>query len=189
VSCPYIIVETAIILNIIVITIITIMSGLDTRAAAAAGVMAALVCVATMLIQIPIPATEGFFNVGDALVIIASLTFGPIVGGIAGGVGSALADALGGWYTWVPFTFVIKGAEGIIAGYIAGDKENWNIQRIIIAWIFGGLVMVGGYFIVQVYLYGLGAATVELPFNFVQMTVAGVVGIPISLSLEKRLRL
>lgn len=165
------------------------MSSIDSRAAAAAGIMAALVCVATMLIQIPIPATEGFFNVGDALVIIASLTFGPIVGGLAGGVGSALADALGGWYTWVPFTLVIKGAEGIIAGYIGGSKENRNIQRIFIAWVCGGLVMVSGYFIVQVYLYGLGAALIEAPFNFVQMAVAGIVGIPISLALEKRLRL
>ncbi len=165
------------------------MSGLDTRSVAAAGVMGALVCVATMLIQLPIPATEGFFNVGDALVIVSSLTFGPIVGGLAGGLGSALADALGGWYSWVPFTLVIKGAEGVVAGYIAGNRENRNLQRILVAWVVGGLVMVGGYFLVQVYLYGLGGALVELPFNFVQMLVAGIVGIPISIALQRQLRL
>lgn len=165
------------------------MSGLDTRSVAAAGVMGALVCVATMLIQLPIPATEGFFNVGDALVIVSSLTFGPIVGGLAGGLGSALADALGGWYSWVPFTLVIKGAEGLVAGYIAGNRENRNLQRILVAWVVGGLVMVGGYFLVQVYLYGLGGALVELPFNFVQMLVAGIVGIPISIALQRQLRL
>lgn len=165
------------------------MSGLDTRSVAAAGVMGALVCVATMLIQLPIPATEGFFNVGDALVIVSSLTFGPIVGGLAGGLGSALADALGGWYSWVPFTLVIKGAEGLVAGYIAGNRENRNLRRILVAWVVGGLVMVGGYFLVQVYLYGLGGALVELPFNFVQMLVAGIVGIPISIALQRQLRL
>jgi len=146
-----------------------------------------LVCVATLLIQIPIPATEGFFNIGDAMVMVASLTFGPIVGGLAGGVGSALADALGGWYTWVPFTLVIKGAEGVVAGLIAG-REKTN-RRVLIAWVCGGLVMVSGYFIVQVFLYGLGAALVEGPFNLVQMTVAGVVGVPISLALKSRLRI
>ncbi|NIN52586.1 MAG: ECF transporter S component [Nitrososphaeria archaeon] len=165
------------------------MSGLDTRSVAAAGVMGALVCVATMLIQLPIPATEGFFNVGDALVIVSSLTFGPIVGGLAGGLGSALADALGGWYNWVPFTLVIKGAEGLVAGYLAGDRENRGLQRILVAWVVGGLVMVSGYFLVQVYLYGLGGALVELPFNFVQMLVAGIVGIPISIALQRQLRL
>ena len=157
------------------------------REAAASGIMAALVCVATLLIQIPIPATEGFFNIGDAMVMVASLTFGPIVGGLAGGVGSALADALGGWYTWVPFTLVIKGAEGVVAGLIAG-REKTN-RRVLIAWVCGGLVMVSGYFIVQVFLYGLGAALVEGPFNLVQMTVAGVVGVPISLALKSRLRI
>jgi len=151
--------------------------------------MGALVCVATMLIQLPIPATEGFFNVGDALVIVSSLTFGPIVGGLAGGLGSALADALGGWYSWVPFTLVIKGAEGVVAGYIAGNRENRDLRRILVAWVVGGLVMVGGYFLVQVYLYGLGGALVELPFNFVQMLVAGIVGIPISIALQRQLRL
>lgn len=165
------------------------MSGIDTRSVAAAGVMAALVCVATMLIQIPIPATEGFFNIGDALVIIASLTFGPVVGGLAGGIGSALADALGGWYTWVPFTLVIKGAEGVVAGYIAGDREGRTIQRTLLAWVCGGLVMVSGYFLVQVYLYGFAAAMVELPFNFVQMFAAGIIGIPVSLALQRQLRL
>ena len=165
------------------------MSSLDARSVAAAGVMAALVCVTTLLITIPIPATEGFFNIGDALVIIASLTFGPVVGGLAGGVGSALADAIGGWFNWVPFTLVIKGAEGVIAGYIAGRRENRPMQRTLLAWVVGGLVMVSGYFLVQVYLYGIGGALVELPFNFVQMLAAGVIGIPLSMALQRQLRL
>jgi uncharacterized membrane protein len=165
------------------------MSNLDARSVAAAGVMAALVCVATLLITIPIPATEGFFNIGDALVIIASLTFGPVVGGLAGGVGSALADAIGGWFNWVPFTLVIKGAEGVVAGYIAGSRENRPTHRTLLAWVVGGLVMVSGYFLVQVYLYGIGGALVELPFNFVQMLAAGVIGIPVSMALQRQLRL
>jgi uncharacterized membrane protein len=70
----------------------------STAVIAMAAVMAALVCMATMLIQVPIPATEGFFNVGDALIMVAALTGGPIVGAFAGGVGASLADLLGGWY-------------------------------------------------------------------------------------------
>jgi len=57
-----------------------------TREVAASAIMAALVCVATMLIQFPIPATQGFFNVGDAMVMVAALTFGPIVGDLVDGV-------------------------------------------------------------------------------------------------------
>ena len=157
---------------------------------AASAVMAALVCVATMLIQFPIPATQGFFNVGDAMVMVAALTFGPIVGAIAGGLGSSLADFLGGWYVWAPFTLVIKGIEGLLAGWVLGmGRENPRRFRLVLAWMVGGLEMVAGYFIVQVYMYGLGNALVEAPFNFVQMAVGGIIGIPISMALKQRLRI
>ena len=50
------------------------------------GVFAALSCVLTMIISIPIPATQGYINIGDAAVMITGLLFGPLIGGIAGGV-------------------------------------------------------------------------------------------------------
>ena len=49
--------------------------------------------------------------------------------------------------------------------------------------------MVAGYFFVQVYMYGFSAALVEVPFNFVQMAVGGIIGVPISLALKQRLRI
>jgi len=166
------------------------MVNFGTRELAASAVMAALVCVATMLIQFPIPATQGFFNVGDAMVMVAALTFGPIVGAIAGGLGSSLADFLGGWYVWVPFTLIIKGIEGLLAGCVLGmGGENPGRFRLVLAWMVGGLEMVAGYFIVQVYMYGLGNALVEAPFNFVQMAVGGIVGIPVSMALKQRLKI
>jgi uncharacterized membrane protein len=63
------------------------------------------------------------------------------------------------------------------------------MKKTVIAWLVGGAVMVGGYFIVQVFMYGFSAALSELPFNMVQMIVAGVVGIPISSALKDRLEL
>lgn len=159
------------------------------REIAAIGVMGALTCVATMIFMFPIPATSGYFNFGDAIVITTSLTFGPIIGAIAGGLGSGLADLLGGWYNWVIFTTVIKGAEGYIAGTLAGDPETRTFNKTVVAWFVGAIVMVAGYFIVQTFMYGVGAAMVEAPFNFVQMAVAGIVGVPVSIAVKDRLRL
>jgi uncharacterized membrane protein len=159
----------------------------STAIIAMAAVMAALVCITTMLIQIPIPATEGFFNIGDAMIMIAALTGGPIVGAFAGGIGSSLADLLGGWYIWVIPTLIIKGTEGVLAGWILRRGQQ-NLQNVVLAWIVGGLEMVFGYFLVQVYLYGFSAALVELPFNFVQMAVGGIVGIPVSQALKRMIR-
>lgn len=163
------------------------MASLNTRQIAAIGVMGALATIATMMFTFPIPATSGYFNLGDAIVMTTALTFGPIVGALAGGLGSGLADFLGGWYNWVIFTAVIKGAEGFVAGTLAGPAEGRTVQKAIIAWVVGGAVMVGGYFIVQVFMYGASAAMVEAPFNVVQMLVAGIVGVPVSIALKDRL--
>ncbi len=46
-----------------------------TREIALSAILAALVCASTLLIQVPIQATQGFFNVGDAMVMVVSLTF------------------------------------------------------------------------------------------------------------------
>jgi len=161
-----------------------------TREIAISAIMAALVCATTLLIQIPIPATQGFFNIGDAMVMVAALTFGPIVGFFAGGVGSSLADLIGGWYVWIPFTLVIKGLEGFLAGSIMVlDDEDKGVKKKIVAWIVAGSEMVVGYFLVQYYMYGLGAALTEMPFNIMQMVVGGIIGIPLSIVVAQRMEL
>ena len=72
----------------------------------------------TVVIAISIPATRGFWNIGEAGVYISALIAGPVIGGIAGGVGSALADVFLGYAYYAPGTLVIKGAEGFITGFI-----------------------------------------------------------------------
>ncbi len=161
---------------------------LGTREIATSAVMAALICVATLVIQVPIPVTKGFFNIGDVFVMVSALTFGPVVGFFAGGFGSSIADFIGGWYVWVPFTLVIKGIEGFLVGAIMIlDEEGSETRSRIIAWLIGGVEMVAGYFLVQYYMYGLGAALTELPFNILQMTVGGVLGIPLSIIINRRI--
>jgi uncharacterized membrane protein len=159
------------------------------REIATISVMGALTCIATMVFTFPIPATSGYFNFGDAIVMTTALAFGPVIGAIAGGLGSGLADLLGGWYNWVIFTAVIKGVEGYIAGILAGDPETRTFNKTVIAWFVGAIVMVAGYFVVQVFMYGLGAAMAEAPFNLVQMSVAGIVGVPVSIAVKDRLRI
>ena len=60
-------------------------------------VFAAVTCVLTMIISIPVPATQGYINIGDAAVMITALLFGPFIGCIAGGVGSMFADIFLGY--------------------------------------------------------------------------------------------
>ena len=148
-----------------------------------AAVFAALVCASTLIFIVSIPATSGYFNLGETVIYIAALLFGPFVGAVSGGVGAAVADALVA-VQFAPGTLVIKGFEGVIVGIL-----NRKIQRRIsslslsatVSVMIGGLEMVAGYFIYeQVVLgYPLAGALTEVPFNIVQMLVGLVVAVPI----------
>jgi uncharacterized membrane protein len=149
------------------------------------GVMAALVAVATFFVQIPNPATRGYINFGDIMIFVSALTFGPVVGGFAGSVGSAIADVAAGYAYFAPFTFIIKGAEGAIAGLIS---NRINVRRDVLAVIFAGSEMVIGYFLVEFFPLQLGwAALTEVPGNISQVVVGALFGLSISLILRKRL--
>jgi uncharacterized membrane protein len=145
--------------------------------------MAALVTVSTYAIQIPVPATNGYINIGDVMVFTSALVFGPLVGGIAGGLGSSVADMLGGYWTFVPVTFVVKGLEGLVSGLIS---DGHHVTKDALAVLAGGIVMISGYFLAETYLLGYGsAAFLEVPGNIFQITVGGLVGIPASYAVRK----
>ena len=76
----------------------------------------ALTCIATMLIQIPIPL--GYAHLGDSVILITAYLFGPVVGALAGGIGSAMADILTGYPVWAVPTLLIKTIMPLIACYI-----------------------------------------------------------------------
>jgi uncharacterized membrane protein len=82
--------------------------------------MSALVTVGTLLVRIPNP-MGGYFNVGDVMIFVAALTFNPLIGGIAGGFGSAIADIIGFPVFAIP-TLIIKGLEGLLSSLITNKK-------------------------------------------------------------------
>lgn len=159
-------------------------------------VFTALVFLSTYSFQIPIPATQGYFNLGDIMIFISALTFGPTVGGFAGGIGSSLSDALGGFGTFAPFTLVIKGFEGYVAGLIS--RRSVQRRTLMIAWAAGSVIMVLGYFLAESLFIalvfgsssftGIAAASGEVPFNILQVVGGGAVGIPVSIGLKYAFR-
>ncbi|MBU7013488.1 MAG: ECF transporter S component [Theionarchaea archaeon] len=155
---------------------------LEPRQLALSAIFAAVVCAATLVIRIPVPATSGYINLGDSMIFVSALLFGSRIGGVAGGVGSALADILGGFGSWAPFTLIIKGTEGFITGKLA---KSGKIPASIIAVIVGGCIMVAGYFVVEAYLYGIPAAIAELPGNLFQAGSGLLIAIPLSKAVQK----
>lgn len=143
-----------------------------------AALFAALSCVATMSIRIPTPGTGGYIHPGDAIVILSGIILGPVWGFLAGGIGSALSDLIGGYFIYVPITFVIKGLVALAAGLLY-QKIGKNQKSRYIAVILGGvadiILVAGGYFVCESFIYGAGAAA-SIPANIIQ----GVGGLVIS---------
>lgn len=139
---------------------------------------AALACVATMSIRIPTPGTGGYIHPGDAIVILSGVVLGPGYGLLAAGIGSALSDLIGGYFVYVPITFVIKGLVALVSGLIYQKMSHSGKNRYL-AVILGGVTdivfVAGGYFICEFFLYGSGAAA-SIPANIIQ----GIGGLVIS---------
>ena len=143
------------------------------------GLMVAFVCIATMIIQIPVPMTQGYVNIGDSIIFVTSIVFGPIPGMIAGGIGSALADILTGYSYWALFTLIIKGFEGYIVGIVV--RNNATLIKNILATLLGTIIMVFGYLVFGTFLQGSFIVSLSsVPSNIIQGIVSMVIGIPLS---------
>lgn len=152
------------------------------------GLGIALVCIATMLVQIPIPATKGYLNLGDSVIMVLAVLFGARFGLFVGSLGSALADVLTGYAYWAPATFIIKGLEGLIVGLIlAKGKKSPNHFRIVCGLVCGALVMAFGYFFAGAIMYGWAVSAADMVANLVQGFGSTVIALPLIYAL-KRLR-
>lgn len=151
-----------------------------------AALLAALTCVATMIITIPSP-LKGYLNLGDSVVLLAGWMLSPVYGFLAAGLGSALADMFSGYVIYAPATFVIKGLMALVAfyGYKLLHKKLHNLPARIIAGIAAEVVMILGYFVFEGVLYGFGPATVNIPANGVQGIAGLILGCILIKTLEK----
>ncbi len=147
---------------------------------------AALTCIATMLIQIQMPATNGYVNIGDCFVLLGAWVLGPWFGAAAGGIGSALADLLAGYPHYIPGTLVIKALMAVIAAllYQRLGKKHSYLGRLV-GGVAAELWMVLGYFVYAWIALGKGlAAATSIPGNLLQ----GVIGIVAALALVAALQ-
>lgn len=145
-----------------------------------AALMAALACVATMVIKLPSP-LGGYVNLGDCIVLVAGWLLSPLYGFLAASLGSALADLFSGYALYAPATFVIKGLMALVAyyGYKFLCKKFKSLPSALISGVAAEFVMALGYFVFEGFLYGFIPSAVNIPANAVQ----GVAGLAIGILL------
>lgn len=151
-----------------------------------AALFAALACVATYIIKIPTPGTGGYIHPGDAVVILSGVFLGPVYGMLAGGIGSALSDLIGGYFVYVPITFVIKALIAFLSGLVfqklSADSRSQQIA-VALCGVIDIILVAGGYFICEIPLYTLAGAAASIPANIIQ----GVSGLIIASILYRPL--
>ena len=129
----------------------------------------ALTIIFTALIYFPIGTQGGYINIGDSIIIVSSYMLGPLYGAFVGAFGSMIADLIVA-PQYALFTFIIKGVEGFIIGFLI--KKNYKKTNVLLASFLGLLIMVIGYYFVGVFMYESFIAPItDTLFNLIQMIV------------------
>ena len=151
-----------------------------------AGALAALTTVATLLIQIPSP-TKGYINTGDVLVNLSAWILGPLFGGAAAGIGSALADLISGYTVYAPATLIIKAGMAVVSYFVYKrlSQNRKSFFALLAGAVAAEIIMILGYAVFAGFLYGsVTTALLSVPENVVQ----GAFGAAVSVTLYEILR-
>lgn len=145
---------------------------MSTKKVCMIGLFMALICVATLVFKVPIPG--GYAHLGNGFIFLAGALLGNVGGLIAAGIGSALADLLGGWYMWIIPTLIIKSVMGFIIAFIAPKRFTVKSVRTAIAVFAGMTEMTAGYVIAGIFTMDTFAASLtQVP----GLLAEGIVGI------------
>ncbi|MCR5481913.1 MAG: ECF transporter S component [Clostridia bacterium] len=149
-----------------------------------------LIFLATVIIRVPVPFTQGYVHLGDAVIFMAVIVLGCRRGALAAALASALADIIGGFAMWAPWSFAIKGGMAIVAGLVIAGLAKTKAGALngicteITGFLLGGIFMTGGYFVAEWFTYGSAqTAAIEIPWNIAQMGVGTVIAVILSGSL------
>ena len=160
------------------------MKTVNVKNLALGGMFSAMILVMTIGLHLPVPATGGYVHLGDGFIFLTAAVLGPYAA-VAAGIGSALADLLGGYFIYIPATFVIKAAMGWIAGRFLSKRSR--VQKIAVFTI-AELIMVLGYFAFEWGLYGIAAALGAVLPNLMQGAFGVILGMALTEVSSKVLR-
>ncbi len=123
---------------------------------------------------VKIPSLHGYSHLGDCMIFISVLLLGTRKGAMAGAIGAALSDMIGGYMQWIIPTFLIKYIMASVMGLfidrlMPNVKWNWFIGSVV-----GGVVQIILYTLVKVGIYGMGYAIGGVP-GLTSQTITGIV--------------
>lgn len=154
-----------------------------------AGVLAAMVCMATSFLHIPIVG-GGYVHLGDTVIYLTAALLPTPYAVAAAAVGAGLADVLV-MPMWAPFTIVIKA---VMALAFTAKKECFLCRRNAVAPVLAGVIGVAGYYVAEVVILwasgGVLVASAEeallaVPYNAMQEVAGGAAFLLLAVALDR----
>jgi uncharacterized membrane protein len=150
---------------------------------AAIAVLAAVTTVLTLVVRIPLPA-QGYFNLGDVAIVFTAIAIGPFSAAISGGLGTALADLIGGYPSWAPISLVVHGLQGLFVGLVAAARPG-NFVLQVVSGVVGVITMAGGYLAGGFLVIGDATSLGQVPGNLIQGVVGVVLGLLVAAAVRR----
>lgn len=151
---------------------------------AALGIALVFVCTAFVNVRLPIAANGGLIHLGNAPLFIIAMLWGRWSGALAGGIGMALFDVVGGWFLWAPFTLIVVGLMGYTVGAIC--EQNRTFMAYILALTVAGIIKVVGYYGAEAIIYGNWLIPIaSVPGNLIQIGAASAIALPVAAKLQR----
>lgn len=151
---------------------------------AALGIALVFICTVFVNVRLPVAANGGLIHLGNVPLFIIAILYGRWLGALAGGIGMALFDVVGGWFLWAPFTLIIVGLMGYTVGAIC--EKNQRLTAYVLALVVACIIKVVGYYGAEAIIYGNWLIPMtSIPGNLIQIGVASVIVLPVVLKLRK----
>ena len=165
------------------------------------GMMAAMVFALTYVgIDIPTGLGKTKIHFGNIMCLLSAFLLGPVGGGLAAGVGSALFDLMDPM--WAPecwITFLTKGVMGMVAGLAMKDRETPAYGRCTVSAALGCVAYYILYFFKSFAYDGLlmggltasvaaAALPLKIPASLFNGAVAIILAPPLCVALRRSLK-
>jgi len=157
-------------------------------------------CVIATSIKIPL-GVGAMVHLGTAFLFTVAILFGGVYAGLSAAIGSAFFDLVMGFSPYTPWSFIIKGSAGLIAGVIAhglwpqagtgspiAGGGRW-ILRAVLGCLAAAAWTLGGYMIAWWQVTGsLAVAFSNMPASLLTSSVGMIVALFLAPRLQKALK-
>lgn len=150
-------------------------------------IFTAIILVSTMLIKFSTGLGEGYIHFGDCFIYLSACILPFPYCLIAGALGGALADILGGFAIWAMPTAIIKALIALPFALACRNNKSNKIlnKKTALMPIISGVFTILGYFVAECILYSVASATLSLIGNSIQAVASGILFCIIATALDK----